>query len=194
MRLRLLIVILLAAAGLSAIGAAILYCCALHAQHEAAAFLSALSEAQVGVTSRDEFMKSTARFKELESQSTGSDCRGGKCLTGPSLGFENSTFGRFHLLPPTGVAVGVYFDSQDIYQGSSVILVRYEVAYVHMEEESEATAKAANAVPHWSSEEKLHLHLDPAHRHDLTRLRVSCFTSWFGCDTARELVSGGIEP
>ena len=99
---RLLTVIPLAAIGLGAIGAAILYCCALHAQHEATAFLSALSDAQVGVTSRDEFMKLTARFKELESQSTGSDCRGEKCLTGPSLGFENSAFGKFILFLDNG--------------------------------------------------------------------------------------------
>jgi len=191
---RLLTVIPLAAIGLGAIGAAILYCCALHAQHEATAFLSALSDAQVGVTSRDEFMKLTARFKELESQSTGSDCRGEKCLTGPSLGFENSAFGKFILFPPTIVAVGVYFDSNDIYQGSMVTLDRYGTASVHVEEGPEAMTKAVNPAPHFGNVEKLHLHLDPAHRHDLARLRVSCFTSWFGCDTARELVSGEIVP
>jgi hypothetical protein len=177
---------------LIAIAAVVLYCLVLGEQHDAADFVATLSDAQVGVTTRDEFMKKTARFKEIESPSSASNCSGENCPAGPGLGleFENSIFGKFILFPPTIVSVGVNFDSNDIYQGSSVTLDRYGTAYVHMEEEPEAMARAANATPHWSSAEKLHLHLDPAHRHDLTRLRTSCFTSWFGCDTAGGLVSG----
>ena len=178
--------------GICATVATALYLCALHKQHEGIAFVKALSEVRVGATSRDEFTKKMMRFKEFESSSIPSACYGEKCYKGVGYGLDNITLGRYSLFPKTNLAAGIFFDSNNIAQGSIVTLDRIEIASATLEEQPELTTEQSSRATPWSGRtQQIHLVLDQAHRQDMTRLAVSCFTSWFGCDTAHKLLPVG---
>jgi hypothetical protein len=182
-------------AGLCLVTVAVLYCRALKAQHEATAFLKILSEVRFGITTRDEFTQTMMKFKDFDPSVVSSSCEGGTCLAGPSYGIDNNTFHKYFLIPPTVLAVGVLFDSNNIAQRASITLVRYRmdqslVAIATFDVQPESTPGDVTLPAHWTDAPKLHFHIDNSHRQDLTRLRVSCFTSWLGCDTAQALVSG----
>jgi hypothetical protein len=178
--------------GLCATVAAFLYFCTIHKQHEGIAFLKALSDVKIGATTKDEFTKEMTRFKNFESPSMLSSCYDKQCYKGVGYGLDNSTLGRYTLFPATNLAAGVFFDSNNIVQGSMVTLDRIGIASATMEESLEVTPKTSTKAGPWSGgTQQIHLVLDGAHRQDLTHLSVSCFTSWFGCDTALKLVSSG---
>jgi hypothetical protein len=178
--------------GLCAAGVIVLYCCAIHREHEGSAFLRALSEVKVAATTREDFTKKMMRYKEFESSSLPSACYEEKCYQGVGYGIDNSTLGRYLIFPGTNLAAGVYFDSNNIVQGTIVTLDRIGVASATLEERPEPTGKASVKTTPWSGRtQQIHLVLDDAHRQDIPRLSVSCFTSWLGCDTAQKLLAHG---
>jgi hypothetical protein len=159
---------------------------------EAAAFLKALSEVRTGVTTREEYENKMRKFHITESAGA-TACYEDGCLSGVGFGFDNSVLGRIHLFPETVLAVGVYFDSSNIVKASSVTLDRHGVAIVTLDQEPPKTGEAiggAAAGPMVHVREGLiHKILDNSKPEELNDLAVSCFTSWYGCDTPEDLLS-----
>ena len=157
---------------------------------EATAFLQALSEVKTGVTTREEYENKMRRF-HLKESSGATACYENGCLSGDGYTFENSVIGRFHLVPETILAAGVYFDSSNILQARVVTLDRYGMATATLEQlppgANEATDEGALPKVHIRSG-LIHKILDNSRPEELKDLAVSCFTSWYGCDTAEDLL------
>ena len=192
MKMRRILIVLATIIGLTLACAIVVYCHAIYRQSEGIAFLQALSDVKVASTTRDEFTKKMMAFKEFESSSVPSACYEKKCYTGVGYGIDNSILGKYLMFPGTNLAAGVYFDSNNIVKGTIVTLDRIGIASATVEERPEPTGKASVKTTPWSGRtQQIHLVLDDAHRQDIPRLSVSCFTSWLGCDTAQKLLAHG---
>jgi hypothetical protein len=161
--------------------------CIIKKQRDGAALLEALSHMSVGSTSKEEFSRRVLKFTQYKSPSVASACYGGNCYKGVGYGIDNSIFGR-SLFPETSLEVGAFFDSNELLQGIIVTLDRTDIASAVLEEQPESSARPPNTAESTERDSTLiHLYLDHAHEHDLTRLSISCFTSWFRCNAARNL-------
>jgi hypothetical protein len=169
---------------------AIAYLYVVRERLEAKAFLKALSEVRTGITTREEYENKMKRFRGSGS-SGATACYENGCLSGDGYTFENSVIGRLHLFPETILAVGVYFDSSNILQARVVTLDRYGMATATLEQlppgASKATGEGALPRVHIRSG-LIHKILDNSRPEELNDLAVSCFTSWYGCDTAEDLL------
>jgi len=169
-----------------------LYLYTLRKQRESEEFLEVLAEVRMGSTSKKDFLSNMTRLRGIKPPAV-SSCNGEMCYEGIGYGIDNSVFGRFSLFPATNLAVGIYFDSHEVVQESIVTLDRRGVAMVTLDEQSELTAKLPQHKEESWSQKELHralIILDQARPQDLARLSVSCFTSWFGCNTSAKLISG----
>jgi hypothetical protein len=179
-------------AGLCAAVIAALYLCTIRKQHNGIAFVNALAQVRVGTTTRADFAREMTSFKKFESSSVPSACYGDKCYKGVGYGLDNGAFGKYSLFPTTNLAAGVFFDSSDILQGSIVTLDRIGIASATLEVRPELATDNSTRASSWNGRnQQIHLILNQEHLQDMTHLKVSCFTSWFGCDTARKLLSVG---
>jgi hypothetical protein len=190
MKMRSAAIFLATMVGLCVVTGAILYFCANHRQNEGMAFLKALSDVRVGTTSKNEFTQKMIGFNKFESASTPSTWFEGKQYEGVGYGIDNSIFNKYLMFPETNLAAGVFFDSDNIVKGISVTLERKGILYATLDERPRLAAAAASNPRPWAgrSQQLIHLVIDPAHREDFSHLSVFCFTSWSGCNTARDLL------
>lgn len=170
---------------------ALLFLCMLRKQNESRAFLRALAEIRVGTTTKSELTSKMARFRSNESVGA-STCYREICYDGIGYGFDNSIFGKFFLFRQTVLAAGVFYDTNNIVQSASVTLDRSGVASATIEERSKTVADLSpqTKIRMDTAGRQVHLILTPGQPNEISRLSVSCFTSWFGCDTSAKLISG----
>ncbi len=165
----------------------------LRKQNESRAFLRVLAEVRVGTTTKSELASKLASFRSNESVGA-SMCYPEVCYDGLGYGFDNSVFGKFVLFPKTVLAVGVFYDTNNIVQAASVTLDRSGVASATVDVGPKAVADLSPETKTRTDTagRQVHLMIAPEQSNEITRLSVSCFTSWFGCDTSKELLAGRI--
>jgi hypothetical protein len=183
--------ILLSIVGICATALAVAYLCTLQRQNEARAILITLADVRLGITTKKDFIDHMAQFSQYKSSADVFSYRTNATYGGVEYYVSNLIIGKYSMFHPASISISVFFDSNGIAHDWDITIFNQK-ALVTLENELDPPpgmlegANQHSAWAEWPDGRVLH-QVDPQ---NLKRISTSCFTSWFGCDTSKKLLTG----
>jgi hypothetical protein len=184
-------VIFLSILGICAIALAFAYFCTLQKQNEAKAILITLAEVRLGVTNKHDFFDHMNRFGKYKSSMDIFSHSSNSDLKGVEYDISNAVIGKYSIFRKTFISISVYFDSSDKVYKWDVIFYNDNASVFIMDELNPPPNVSIGSIPRskstqWPESRALH----QVNTEDLKLISTSCFTSWFGCNTSKMLLTG----
>ena len=184
-------VIVLSIVGICATALAVAYFCTLQKQNEAKAILITLGDVRLGITTKNDFLDHMARFSKYKSSVDISSYRTNATYRGVEYYVSNRVIGKYSMFRRTSVSISVFFDSNGIAHDWNVTIYNDKALVTLENEVNPPPSMLEGLAPHsewaqWPESRALH-QVNPQ---DLKHISTSCFTSWFGCDTSKRLLTG----
>jgi hypothetical protein len=148
----------------------------------------ALADVQLGATKKDDFLEHMAKFNRYKSSREFLGYSNDKSYQGVGYGISNIVLGRYSLFPYTITSVSVYFDSNGIVH-DWIVTIHNKAASVTLIDELDPPPSVLIPRPE-STQRPKGMVLHQVNPQDLKGISTSCFTSWFGCDTSKRLLTG----